>query len=181
MKPSSELRELGMNRRIERRDFLNGMAIGIGSAYAALRGVPARAQQMTALSDAYPPARLGLRGQHPGAVEALGRIRQGGFETFPSIDVDTRETYDLVIVGGGLSGLAAAYFWHNALPNQRVLVLDNHDDFGGHAKRNEFRYNGRTFLSYGGTMSSDAVPLQLHGQGAARRSRDRRAAEHRIR
>ena len=57
------------------------------------------------------------------------------------------------MVGGGLSGLAAAYFWHKALPNQRVLVLDNHDDFGGHAKRNEFTYNGRTFLGYGGTMS----------------------------
>lgn len=152
MEPSSELCDLGMNRRIQRRDFLNGMAIGIGSAYAALHGRPAQAQQVMA-SDTYPPARLGLRGQHPGAVEALGRVRQGAFETFPSIDVDTRETYDLVVVGGGLSGLAAAYFWHNALPNQRVLVLDNHDDFGGHAKRNEFRYNGRTFLSYGGTMS----------------------------
>ena len=80
-------------------------------------------------------------------------IERGAFRQFPSIDVDTAETYDLVIVGGGLSGLAAAYFWHKALPNQRVLVLDNHDDFGGHAKRNEFTYDGRTFLSFGGTMS----------------------------
>ena len=57
-----------------------------------------------------------------------------------------------MVIGGGISGLAAAYFWHRALPNQKVLVLDNHDDFGGHAKRNEFSYGGRTFIGYGGTM-----------------------------
>jgi spermidine dehydrogenase len=144
-----------MDRRIERRDFLNGMAIGIAGAYAATHGSGAAAQQPRAQAppEQYPPARLGLRGQHASAIQAFDRIKSGGFETFPGIDVDTKETYDLVVVGGGLSGLAAAYFWHKALPNQRVLVLDNHDDFGGHAKRNEFRYNGRTFLSYGGTMS----------------------------
>ena len=83
----------------------------------------------------------------PRAIEAFAAIRRGDTRRYPSIDVDTDETYDLVIVGGGLSGLAAAYFWHKALPNQRVLVLDNHDDFGGHAKRNEFVYNGRTYLA----------------------------------
>ena len=151
---SPELRELGMHRRIGRRDFLNGMALGAVGTYAALNGTGTRAQQLADVApDAYPPARLGLRGQHPSAVQALERINQGAFQAFPGIDVDTRETYDLVVIGGGLSGLAAAYFWHRALPNQRVLVLDNHDDFGGHAKRNEFRYNGKTFLSYGGTMS----------------------------
>src|SRR5204863_1829812 len=66
----------------------------------------------------------------------------------------TQERYALVIVGGGISGLAAAYFWRKALgPEQRVLVLDNHDDFGGHAKRNEFQFNERTFVGYGGTQS----------------------------
>jgi spermidine dehydrogenase len=149
-----ELRNLGMDRRIERRDFLNGIALGVVGAYAARYDVAALAQQPADQSpDRYPPARLGLRGQHASAVETLGRIRQGEFQAFPGIDVDTQEAYDVVIVGGGLSGLAGAYFWHKALPNQRVLVLDNHDDFGGHAKRNEFRYNGKTFLSYGGTMS----------------------------
>ena len=67
--------------------------------------------------------------------------------------MDTGERYDLVIVGGGISGLAAAHFWRRALGNtQKILVLDNHDDFGGHAKRNEFTYQGRTFIGYGGTM-----------------------------
>jgi spermidine dehydrogenase len=155
MTTRAELRDLGMDRRIERRDFLNGIAIGVVGAYAALHATNSPAQPSPAAvpAELYPPARLGLRGQHASAIEVFGRIRASAFEKFPAIDVDTEETYDLVVVGGGLSGLAAAYFWHRALPNQRVLVLDNHDDFGGHAKRNEFSYNGRTFLSYGGTMS----------------------------
>jgi spermidine dehydrogenase len=156
MSTSSEYRDLGMDRRIERRDFLNGMALGVAGAYATLRASVAASQPASgtqANPDTYPPARLGLRGEHQSAVEAFGNIERGAFSQFPSIDVDTGESYDLVIVGGGLSGLAAAYFWHKALPNQRVLVIDNHDDFGGHAKRNEFSYNGRTFLGFGGTMS----------------------------
>jgi spermidine dehydrogenase len=155
MSQSSEFRDLGMDRRIERRDFLNGMALGVVGAYAALNPGPAAGQPASGSQtpDVYPPARLGLRGEHRSAVEAFADIERGAYRQFPTIAVDTAETYDLVIVGGGLSGLAAAYFWHKALPNQRVLVLDNHDDFGGHAKRNEFTYGGRTFLSFGGTMS----------------------------
>lgn len=148
-------RDLGMDRRIERRDFLNGVALGAAGAWTARHAPPAWAGvgQPQPGVPAYPPARLGLRGEHPAALEAFGRIEGGEFRAFPSGAADTDESYDLVIVGGGLSGLSAAYFWHRALPNQRVLVLDNHDDFGGHAKRNEFTYQGRTFLSFGGTMS----------------------------
>jgi spermidine dehydrogenase len=66
--------------------------------------------------------------------------------------VETGEKYDLVVVGGGISGLAAAHFYRKqAGPSVRVLILDNHDDFGGHAKRNEFRLGGRTLLANGGT------------------------------
>ena len=61
-----------------------------------------------------------------------------------------------MVVGGGISGLAAAHFFRQARPDARVLVLDNHDDFGGHAKRNEFTHNGRTFIGYGGTQSIDS-------------------------
>ena len=146
--PRSDYRDLGMDRRIDRRDFLNGVAVGVGALSSALQPRPAAAafaQAATTPPDAYPPRRLGLRGQHASAVEAFGAIDAGKFVDFPGIDLDTKETYDLVIVGGGLSGLSAAYFWQRALgPNQRVLILDNHDDFGGHAKRNEFVYNGRT-------------------------------------
>jgi spermidine dehydrogenase len=150
----TELFDLGMGRRIPRRDFLNGIALGVaGTSLARPAWAHEARAQAPAGEPAYPPQRLGLRGQHASAVEAFGAIRRGDFAAYPPIDTDTGETYDLVVVGGGFSGLAAAYFWHQALPNQRVLVLDNHDDFGGHAKRNEFVYQGRTYLAYGGTMS----------------------------
>jgi spermidine dehydrogenase len=159
MSERSEFRDLGMDRRIDRRDFLNGVAIGLGAVSTALNARSLSAHERAeagqgAEIEGYPPRRLGLRGQHATAVEAFGAIDSGNYAEFPRTAVDTKETYDLVIVGGGLSGLSAAYFWQKALgAGQRVLILDNHDDFGGHAKRNEFVYNGRTYLSFGGTMS----------------------------
>jgi spermidine dehydrogenase len=159
MSERSEFRDLGMDRRIDRRDFLNGVAIGLGAVSTALQARPLSAYERAqagpgAPLEAYPPRRLGLRGQHATAVDAFGAIDSGAYAEFPRTDVDTKETHDLVIVGGGLSGLSAAYFWQKALgAGQRVLILDNHDDFGGHAKRNEFVYDGRTYLSFGGTMS----------------------------
>ena len=138
-----------MDRRIPRRDFLQGMAIAIGTS--ALRGWQ---PPSSSTATSYPPAATGLRGNYPEAIAAFAPMERGTYREFPALDVDTHETYDLVIVGAGISGLAAAYFWRNALgPTQRVLILDNHDDFGGHAKRNEFTYGGRTFIGYGGTQS----------------------------
>lgn len=155
-----EARALGMDRRITRRDFLNGVATGVAtSLVVGSNGEPAIAQRRsTAPEDAaaaadYPPARTGLRGSHPGSFEVAHRVRDGAFAAFPKIDVDTRELYDLVVVGGGISGMAAAFFFQNALGNdKRILILDNHDDVGGHAKRNEFHYNGRLFVGVGGTL-----------------------------
>ena len=155
MSAPHEYRDLGMDRRIPRRDFLNGVAIGIAGTYAALHTRPALAAPQAPAPDpsVYPPARAGLRGNYPAAVEAFGPMRQGVYRQFPALDADARETYDLAIVGAGLSGLAAAFFWRRALgSNQKILILESHDDFGGHAKRNEFRYQGRTFIGYGGTM-----------------------------
>jgi spermidine dehydrogenase len=160
----NEIRDLGIDRPIPRRDFLNGVAIAITGSYAALRGMslearaqtsqPATGARVVSGPPTYPPALTGLRGNDPAAVEAFGPLARGVYRAFPAVDVDTREDHDLVVVGGGISGLAAAYFWRKALgPDQKVLVLDNHDDFGGHARRNEFQYNGRTFIGYGGTQS----------------------------
>ena len=73
--------------------------------------------------------------------------------SFPVDDVPVEETYDLVVVGGGISGLAAAWFYRRARPSARILILDNHDDFGGHAKRNEFTLDGRRIIGYGGSQS----------------------------
>jgi spermidine dehydrogenase len=157
--------ELGMNRGITRRDFLNGVAVGAGTtllggtigtdsliAAAALdEFAPEKA------ADYYPPARMGMRGNHDGTFTFAHRLRDGeGADSFGDA-ADTGESYDLVVVGGGISGLAAAYFYRkNAGKNARILILDNHDDFGGHAKRNEFGAGGRMVLSYGGTQSLES-------------------------
>jgi spermidine dehydrogenase len=143
--------ELGMGRRIARRDFLSGVAISVSGA--ALANLSTARAQTPAADSSYPPLRSGLRGQYPEAVAEFERIRGGAYAKFEMPDPEAGEEYDLVIVGAGISGLSAAYFWRTALGNnQRVLILDNHDDIGGHAKRNEFHYQGKTFIGYGGTM-----------------------------
>src|SRR5215510_5382439 len=112
------------------------------------------AQQIAADPQRYPPALTGLRGQHPGSFEVAHAFARGG-GPFRSADLPTEEeTYDLLVVGAGISGLAAAWFYRRALsPSARILILDNHDDFGGHAKRNEFRLGSRLILGYGGSES----------------------------
>jgi spermidine dehydrogenase len=156
MSASNEYRDLGMHRRIPRRDFLNGIALGVtgfGVRASGFGVLSSEFQVPRSATAAYPPALTGLRGNDPAALAAFGPMQQGAYRQFPSADVDTHEEYDLVIVGAGISGLAAAHFWRRALGNgQKILILDNHDDFGGHARRNEFTYQGRTFIGYGGTQ-----------------------------
>ncbi|MCX8229866.1 MAG: NAD(P)/FAD-dependent oxidoreductase [Planctomycetota bacterium] len=104
-------------------------------------------------SDYYPPALTGLRGSHPGSNDhAHSRAWAGRSDWGPTTKLP--ETYDLVVVGGGLSGLAAAYFFQQKHGKEKkVLILDNHDDFGGHAKRNEHTVNGNTRITYGGSQT----------------------------
>ncbi len=105
----------------------------------------------------YPPAKTGLRGSHPGSFETMHQVRDGAFWDNAPKPADTGESYDLVVVGGGISGLAAAHYFRKAAGDKaRILILDNHDDFGGHAKRNEFRSGNRTILGYGGTYSIES-------------------------
>src|SRR5580698_7759244 len=156
-------RKLGMSRRITRRDFLNGAAVGIGVLGSASLPIPGHAHQ-AALPEAaeaapttYPPALTGLRGSQPGAFDVAHALRDGTFWDNAGTPVSTAETYDLIVVGGGISGLAAAYFYRKqAGPKSRILILDNHDDFGGHARRNEFRVGDRLLLSNGGTQSIES-------------------------
>lgn len=153
-------RELGMDRGIRRRDLIGGMvASSLAGGFGLLgNAAPTYAAAQTGIADGsyYPPAATGLRGQHVGSFEAAHAARDGEYEGPIAAD-DTGEAYDLVVVGGGISGLAAAHFYRRALGNDRkILILDNHDDFGGHAKRNEFTHDGRLYLSYGGTMSIEA-------------------------
>ncbi len=135
-------RELGMDRPIARRDFLQGVAAtGIGLALPR--------QDSAAY---YPPALTGLRGSHPGSFEVAHSLRDGSFWRTAPAPLPGEDSYDLVIAGAGISGLAAAYFYRQRHPAARILLLDNHDDVGGHAKRNEFTLRGRTQLMNGGTL-----------------------------
>jgi spermidine dehydrogenase len=153
-------RELGMDRGITRRDFLNGVAIGVGGLLAADRSFAGSTEKEFApekAADYYPPALMGIRGNHDGTYTYAHRLRDGETWDTDGKAASTGESYDLVVVGGGISGLAAAYFYRkNVGEKARILILDNHDDFGGHAKRNEFRAGNRLLLSYGGTQSIES-------------------------
>lgn len=138
--------------QITRRDFLNGVAISVAAGLvpsALLRAEPAL--QHKALY--YPPALTGLRGSHDGSFENAHALGRGG-KHFDISSAKLAGEYDLVVVGAGISGLAAALFYqqlHGA--DSRILILDNHDDFGGHAKRNEFTVDDKMILAYGGSES----------------------------
>jgi spermidine dehydrogenase len=153
-------RELGMHCPITRRDFLNGVAIGAGGLLVADPALAALVVEETAPEKAagyYPPALTGMRGNHDGTFTYAHRLRDGKRWDSVGAAAKSGETYDLVVVGGGISGLAAAHFYRKrAGKSARILVLDNHDDFGGHAKRNEFKAGGRMLLSYGGTQSMES-------------------------
>jgi spermidine dehydrogenase len=147
---------------ITRRDFLDGVSIAIGGAMLAepLSGAEPD-------SAYYPPALTGMRGDHDGSYTNAHSLRDQQFWKSDNAPEATGESYDLVVVGGGISGLAAAYFYRQrAGAGARILVLDNHDDFGGHAKRNEFQVGKRTLISYGGTQSIER-PAQ-YSQAAKR-------------
>ncbi|MBW2236635.1 MAG: NAD(P)-binding protein [Deltaproteobacteria bacterium] len=155
-----------MGRKISRRDFLHG---AVGSLVAGAALAPGCSQEQSpppagpvgkagAPFDriAYPPSRLGPRGSHAGSFETAHQMgHEKRTDWGPVAEPDAGE-YDLVVVGAGVSGLAAAFFYREQHPGARVLLLENHDDFGGHAKRNEFEWNGRTILGYGGSQSLEA-------------------------
>jgi spermidine dehydrogenase len=109
------------------------------------------------MPDYYPPALTGMRGDHDDIYKTPHALRDHNFWQTAGTPKDTGESYDLVIVGGGISGLAAARFYRQATgPDTRILILENHDDFGGHAKRNEFHQTGRMLLGFGGTFSIES-------------------------
>ncbi|MCP3675440.1 MAG: NAD(P)-binding protein, partial [Gammaproteobacteria bacterium] len=142
-----------MKNKITRRDFLNGTQIAIGASLMspALNILGGNANQFSLPNSYYPPAKTGLRGSHKGSWETM-HARVFGEKWEKS---KPEEIYDLVIVGAGISGLSAAHFYRKHKPDAKILILDNHDDFGGHAKRNEFSINGGIRTTYGGTESID--------------------------
>lgn len=139
--------KLPLGRGINRREFIQGTLV----ASAMAGSLPSWAD-----IGPYPPAKTGLRGAHPGSFEVAHSIaREGKQWPVPSALTDT--PYDLVVVGAGISGLATAWFYQAKYGrDKRILILDNHDDFGGHAKRNEFKAGGKTLIGYGGSQSIDS-------------------------
>lgn len=155
---------------ITRRDFLNGAALAIASGMAPVQWAQA-AQGASAVAGGgavspgvyYPPSLTGMRGNHPGTFTLAHSLAREGAR-YPT--VLAREAYDLVVIGAGISGLAAAWFYQRRHGgNKRILILDNHDDFGGHAKRNEFTVRGHRLVTYGG--SAEMPPAALDDSAMA--------------
>jgi len=148
-------------RAIQRRDFLNGMAFAVAAPLTQAFPLGAAGATSTSRPEAepgyYPPSRTGLRGSHVGSFEAAHELRDQGRAAVADKAIATGEAYDLVIVGGGISGLAAAYFQRKKQPDAKILIIENHDDFGGHAKRNEFTSGGKTLIGYGGTQAIEGA------------------------
>lgn len=164
---------------ITRRDLVQGSAAG--TLAAAFSMDPATALAQAAASKAtplparagepggyYPPLRTGLRGSHPGSFEVAHALRDGA-AVGAALGGPAAEDYDLVVVGGGISGLAAAKFYRDRNPAARILIVENHDDVGGHAKRNEFHVAGRVLVMNGGTAGIDSpTPYSAVADGLLR-------------
>jgi spermidine dehydrogenase len=137
-----------MNDRVTRRDFLDGMACAIVAGAA-----PRPALSLEAAP--YPPARTGYGGSRPQDFAVAHGVRDGKRYALDSRPVT--EQYDFIVIGAGIGGLASAHYLRRARPRARILILDNHDDFGGHARRNEFDVGGRRLLGYGGSESLEGI------------------------
>lgn len=158
-------RGLGMDREISRRDFLNGVsAVAAGALVSGCVGPTAigtdpigrEAGEAAATYTDYPPVRSGMRGNHDGSYEVAHELAFRGKKTWGEVREPDSHVYDLVVVGSGISGLTAAYLYLRKDPSARILILENHDDFGGHAKRNEFQFGNRTIIAYGGSQSFES-------------------------
>jgi spermidine dehydrogenase len=138
-----------MHAEITRRDFLNGALLTLG-------GLSIGGKVEAGTEAAYPPALTGLRGQTADSFRVPHAQRDHTLQGMIGGSTEnTGETYDLVVVGGGISGLAAAFLYRQQAGSKaRILILEACDDFGGHARRTEFTArNGRKLIGYGGSQS----------------------------
>ena len=150
-----------MGHEISRRDFLNGVALTAAAALTPLEQLEAQVRALP--RGLYPPALTGLRGSTDDAYAVIHGVAREG-RRYDIDKMEAEETYDLVVVGAGLAGLTAAWAYRERRPRARILILDNHDDFGGHARRCEFRVGNRLLLSYGGSESMVAPKVKYAGE-----------------
>ncbi len=155
-------KNLGMDKLISRRDILHGFGgLAAGAITSSALSTTAIAGQLFSPEDAsensannfYPPAQSGLRGNHQGSFEVAHELGRDAKKVWGPVLQSDKTIYDLVVVGAGISGLSAAHFYQKQYPDARILMLDNHDDFGGHAKRNEFQVGGKKLIAYGGAQT----------------------------
>ena len=155
----------GMNAPILRRDFLNGALLGVG---AVLLGQAPPAQAANSSTDTY--TGFGGTGDYAASngdpwpvLNAGHKLRDGAYDPLGSNVADTGESFDLVIIGGGLSGLGAAYYFAKATGGRkRCLIIENHAMFGGHCKQNEFIVNGQRLI---GPQASNDFGVPAAGSG----------------
>jgi spermidine dehydrogenase len=145
---------LGLDTNIERRDFLNSTLIAAG----AMLMNPAAPQKALTQEEWTGYGGVGdyanSNGNTYGVMMAGHQIRDHAFDPAAQQVTDTGETFDCVVVGGGISGLAAALFFARSTNGQKTcLVLDNHPVFGGEAKRNEFNVEGQRLIAHQGSAA----------------------------
>lgn len=152
--------ELGLNSNITRRDFINFSAAAVlGTALAGCNGQD-KMPGMEMPPDWYGYGGVGdyagSHGNTPEIMKVAHAVRDGFYDPVPATAVDTGEVFDMIIVGGGFSGLSSAFHFNRLMPNGRCLIIDNHPIFGGEAKRNEFMVNGYRIM---GPQGSNATGI----------------------
>ena len=150
-----------MTNAITRRDFLNGFALSVAASTHPILSVSPAVAGGSSID--YPPGLTGLRGSNEAAFSVLHGIAREG-KSYALDSVAPSESYDLIVVGAGIAGLTAAWAYAQRQPKARILILDNHDDFGGHARRCELDVDGRQLLGYGGSESMVAPRSHYNGE-----------------
>jgi spermidine dehydrogenase len=142
-----------METSMTRRDFLGSALLASGSA---LLGGITPAELLAQKDDFTGYGGVGdysnANGNTLDVLNAGHAIRDRVYESLPKDIIDTKEIYDCVIIGGGISGLAAAlFFQRSAGPGMKCLIVENHPIFGGEAKQNEFLVEGKRLIAHQGS------------------------------
>ncbi|MGA2419181.1 MAG: NAD(P)-binding protein [Candidatus Acidiferrum sp.] len=154
-----------MSRDLTRRDFLGSTLLASGAALldglSPAQLLAARAQTPNTTPKKSNDDWTGFGGVGEYSVsngntlevlQAGHKMRDGAYSPLPADTIDTGELFDCVIVGGGISGLAAAlFFLRQAGPGQTCLILENHPIFGGEAKQNAFEVDGKRLIAHQGS------------------------------